>query len=114
MLALALLACSVPGYDCGKASWYGHERKGKIMANHKRFDPGARTAASYAYPLGTVLEVTSADRRVFVNVTDRGPARRLGRLLDLSERAARELHYNGRGVIDVQVMVVKFTPEVVQ
>ena len=112
MLALALLTCSLPGYDYGKASWYGNERAGRVMANRRRFDPRRHTAASNMYPLGTVLEVQANGRTVHVTVTDRGPASRLGRLLDLSQSAAQALHVHGRGILDVRVMVLKFKPEV--
>jgi rare lipoprotein A len=91
------------------ASWYGEEHRGKLMANGKRFDPDAFTAASWFYPLGTKLRVTlvSASKpepepgrlestpkslsdslaaektplpaSVIVTVTDRGPARRFVR-----------------------------------
>ena len=95
----------------GKASWYGYEwttGKRGTMANGKRFDPQRFSAASYDYPLGTVLEVTNQanGQRVAVMVTDRGPQRRLGRLLDLSEAAATALNYHQSGVATVVVRVL--------
>jgi rare lipoprotein A len=80
------------------------------MANGARFNPRKRTAASYNFPLGTELEVTNLrnGRRVRVTVTDRGPARRLGRLIDLSEAAAQSLDYRRSGLTNVSVMVIKY------
>lgn len=100
-----------PTYIFGKASWYGYEwttGKRGTMANGRRFNPRAWTAASYDYPLGTVLQVTNQanGRNIAVMVTDRGPARHLGRLLDLSEAAARALDYHEAGVTTVAVRVL--------
>jgi rare lipoprotein A len=98
----------------GKASWYGYEwtvGKRGTMANGKRFNPATYSAASYEYPLGSVLLVTNNTngKQVAVMVTDRGPARRLGRLLDLSESAATALDYHEAGIttVDVKVLVPK-------
>jgi rare lipoprotein A len=100
----------------GKASWYGYEwttGKRGTMANGKRFDPQRFSAASYDYPLGTVLEVTNQanGQRLTVPITDRGPAKRLGRLLDLSEAAATALgyHRDGIAVVAVRVLVLPHT-----
>ena len=100
-----------PAFAWGKASWYGYEwTRGKrgTMANGRRFNPRAWTAASYDYPLGTVLQITNQanGRNIAVMVTDRGPARHLGRLLDLSEAAARALDYHEAGVTTVAVRVL--------
>jgi rare lipoprotein A len=98
----------------GKASWYGYEwttGKRGVMANGRKFNPQAFSAASYEYPLGSVLLVTNNanGKQVAVMVTDRGPARRLGRLLDLSESAATALDYHEAGIttVDVKVLVPK-------
>lgn len=92
----------------GKAAYYGDGYRGKLMANGKRFDPDARTCASFAFPLGTVLRVRSlrTGRAVNVTVTDRGPAARLGRLVDLSQRAFADIAPLGWGVIDVDAEVL--------
>lgn len=115
LLMSGCFAAAPTGYDTGQASWYGwewttgHGRRG-TMANGARFNPRKRTAASYNFPLGTELEVTNLrnGRRVRVTVTDRGPARRLGRLIDLSEAAAQSLDYRRSGLTNVSVMVIKY------
>ena len=116
MIALLLAAGSAQAAPIahGKASWYGYEwttGKRGTMANGKRFNPAVYSAASYEYPLGSVLLVTNNTngKQVAVMVTDRGPARRLGRLLDLSESAATALGYHDAGIttVDVKVLVPK-------
>lgn len=77
-----------------QASWYGEEHRGKRMANGRPFDPDALTCASWFHPFGTLLRVAHGDKVVVVQVTDRGPARRLvaaGREIDLSHAAFRRL-----------------------
>ena len=122
LLALILLASSVvvaapgpqPEVRQGRASWYGAEwttGKRGTMANGARFNPRAWSAATYDYPLGSVLLVTNTanGRRIAVMVTDRGPARRLNRLIDLSEAAATALDYHKDGVTTVSVRVLVAT-----
>jgi rare lipoprotein A len=95
----------------GRASWYGAEwttGKRGTMANGARFNPRAWSAATYDYPLGSVLLVTNTanGKRIAVMVTDRGPAHKLGRLIDLSEAAATALDYHRAGVTTVSVQVL--------
>lgn len=77
----------------GIASWYGESHRGRLMANGRPFNPDAMTCASWHHPLGTVLRVTRLEtgKSVLVTVTDRGPARRLKREVDLSRAAFRRL-----------------------
>lgn len=115
LLASAAGAAPMPRvaepWQWGKASWYGYEcvtsHRG-TMANGRRFNPRAQTAASWVYPLGSILLVTNQanGRRVAVMVTDRGPAQHLGRLLDLSESAATALDYRHDGLATVAVRVL--------
>ena len=98
----------------GRASWYGYEwttGKRGTMANGNRFNPRAWSAATYDYPLGSMLLVTNTanGKRIAVMVTDRGPARRLHRLIDLSEAAATALGYHKDGITTVSVRVLVAT-----
>jgi rare lipoprotein A len=89
-----------------RASWYGEEHRGLPMANGQRFDPNKLTAASWFFALGTRVVVTHADRSVVVEITDRGPAKRLleeGRKIDLSRAAFAKLASPELGLIDVMV-----------
>src|SRR5262245_29167793 len=95
-LILLATAVSVPAgapvkHQLGHASWYGEAHRGKLMANGKKFDPDKLTAASWFYPLGSKVLVTtsgasSQGKSVLVTITDRGPAWDLvrdGRIIDL-------------------------------
>lgn len=93
----------------GLASWYGDEHRGRPMANRRPFDPDRLTCASWFYPLGTWLVVERTDGiagRVVVQVTDRGPHRRLvraGRIVDLSRAAFARIEGLEMGLCEVRV-----------
>jgi rare lipoprotein A len=85
------------------ASWYGAQHQGRKMANGQRFDRHKYTAASWYFPLGTVVRVVNLKNgeSVEVTITDRGPNLRLHRVLDLSEAAADLLGYVDDGLTPV-------------
>lgn len=87
----------------GSASWYGAEQGGRRTASGERYDPKALTAAHNSLAFGTLLRVTSlaTGRTVTVRVNDRGPGH--GRLIDLSEAAARRLGTRACGVAQVTI-----------
>jgi peptidoglycan lytic transglycosylase len=87
----------------GIASWYGKQHQGRKMANGQRFDRRKLTAASWDFPLGTVIRVVNLENgaQVVVTITDRGPNHRLHRILDLSEAAAEKLDYVDQGLTRV-------------
>jgi rare lipoprotein A len=90
----------------GLASWYGEEHRGKFMANGRPFDPDKFTAASWDYPLDTRVRVFHGQRSVAVEITDRGPAKRLvkqGRVIDLSYAAFQALSDPSLGLIQVEL-----------
>lgn len=88
--------------ECGMASWYGSE-SGSRTASGEHFDPDGITAAHRSLPFGTRIVVTDmhTGRSVRVRVTDRGPARWTGRIIDLSRGAARRLGMIKRGTARV-------------
>jgi rare lipoprotein A len=87
----------------GTASWYGKQHQGRKMANGKRFDRRKLTAASWYFPLGTVIRVVNLEsgESVVLTITDRGPNHRLHRIIDLSEAAAEHLGYVHNGLTSV-------------
>ena len=93
--------------DRGVASWYGEAFHGKLTANGEVFDKTALTAAHRKLPLGSVVRVMNLNngRVVKVRVTDRGPYVP-GRILDLSEAAARELGMVEAGTAAIQLEVL--------
>lgn len=95
----------------GLASWYGYECAEKPMANGKPFNPSAMTAAAWNFPLGTKVTVMNVANRktVIVEITDRGPARRLGRLIDLSKAAFSAIADPDKGLIEV--VVTQYEPK---
>lgn len=103
LAALFLVLC-INCQAADQASWYGESHRGLLMANGQPFNPNRLTAASWFYPLGTKVVVTHDDRSVVVEITDRGPAKRLvqdGRKIDLSRAAFARLADTDLGLIDV-------------
>lgn len=88
----------------GTASFYGAAFRGRATASGERFNPDAMTAAHRTLPFGTCLRVENpaAGRAVRVRVNDRGPYSG-GRILDLSEAAARALAFVRQGVAHVRL-----------
>src|SRR6267154_2095513 len=101
---VVLMLLSVTAKAADRASWYGEQHRGLLMANGQCFDPDKFTAASWFYDLGTKVVVTHDNRSVIVEITDRGPAKRLaraGRKIDLSRTAFERLADPEVGLIDV-------------
>ena len=86
-------------FQTGRASFYRH---GARTANGERFDPSGMTAAHRTLPFGTRVRVVEPDsgRDVVVRINDRGPFTG-GRVIDLSEGAARALGIVAAGVTEV-------------
>ena len=102
LLTLMVIGTLSSAKTVGKASWYGKREQGKLTASGTRFDRNAYTCASRTYPMGTWLIVRFHRRRVLVKVTDRGPWVE-GRILDLSERAAKDIGLRPYGVATVEI-----------
>jgi rare lipoprotein A len=87
------------------ASYYGApgEYLNRRTASGEVFRPMGLTAAHRSLPFGTRLRVGFRGRSVVVRVTDRGPARRTGRSLDLSRGAAAVLGLTRVGVGRVSI-----------
>lgn len=88
----------------GKASYYGRKFHKKRTASGISYDHNAYTCAHKDFPFGTKLVVRNPfnDKKVVVEVTDRGPFRR-GRIIDLSWIAAKELDIIRHGIATVEV-----------
>ncbi len=99
-----------PGGDVqtGIASWYGGKHHGGPTASGERFNKNSMTAAHRTLKMGTRVRVTRKKngRSVVVRINDRGPYSK-GRIIDLSEAAARELDMIDDGIAQVRVEVVK-------
>ena len=91
----------------GLASYYGSEFAGRRTASGERFDPSGFTAAHRSLPFGSKVRVTntSTGASVIVRINDRGPFSR-GRLIDVSQAAARQLGLIGPGSGRVSLAVL--------
>lgn len=93
-----------PGPQLGRASWYGGRHVGRPTASGEIFTSHLRTAAHRDLPLGSWVRVINLQnqRSVLVRINDRGPF--IGdRVIDLSERAARDLDMVDQGIAEVRL-----------
>ena len=94
--------------ETGIASWYGapyHNRRG---SNGEIYDMHAMTAAHRTLPLGTIARVTDlkTGSSAIVRITDRGPFIE-GRIIDLSQAAAKQIGMIQRGTAEVRLDVLE-------
>ncbi len=94
--------------EYGKASFYDPKLAGKRTASGEIYNPREMTAAHRTLPFGTWVRVTalSSKKSVVVRINDRGPFVR-GRIIDLSNEAARRLGILKQGIADVKVEILK-------
>ena len=106
---LAAIAPAPAGENLGTgtASWYGGDFAGRRTASGERFDPEELTAAHRSLPFGSLVRVTRLDsgRSVVVRINDRGPFTS-GRVIDISEAAARRIGLIGPGHGEVDLELV--------
>jgi rare lipoprotein A len=88
--------------ETGMASWYGPS--GQRAADGSKFDGTGMTAAHKTLPLGTTVRVTNLvnNESIMVKITDRGPFSH-GRIIDLSEGAAKKIDLYRMGIAKVRV-----------
>lgn len=93
----------------GVASYYSVGFNGKRTASGEIFNKNAMTAAHREFPFGTLLRVTNLTngKSVEVTVNDRGPFEK-GRIIDLSEGAARIIGMIQPGTAEVKIQVLKW------
>ena len=97
-----------PDYDeTGIASWYGPTFYGHATANGEIYNAGDLTAAHRTLPMPVNVRVTNLDngKSVVLRVNDRGPYAK-GRIIDVSEQAAKLLGFYGQGTARVRVTYV--------
>lgn len=92
----------------GNASFYSFEFHGNQTASGELFDLADFTAAHRTLPFGTYIKVRSkeTDESIVVRINDRGPYAK-GRIIDLSEAAARVIGGYHDGVIPVLLEEVR-------
>jgi rare lipoprotein A len=97
-----------PDYDeTGIASWYGPGFYGNLTADGELFTSKDLTAAHKTLPMPVNVRVTNLEngQSLVVRVNDRGPFA-AGRIIDLSERAAKLLGFYEKGTAKVRVQYV--------
>jgi rare lipoprotein A (peptidoglycan hydrolase) len=87
----------------GEASFYGEEFAGNPTAIGHIFNPELFTAAHRTLPLPSFLHVRYGQMCATVLLNDRGPYVD-GRVLDLSEGAARYLGLPGVGIVQAEIL----------
>lgn len=118
LLFFMLFCTNLFASEIGTASYYGLEA---CKFNPHRACPtasgrslrelaelGIPYAASWQYPMGTHLKVTNLanGKSVTVIILDRGPAKRLHRIIDLSKESFSKIADPKLGIIRVSVEVV--------
>lgn len=93
--------------ETGVASWYGVPYHGRRAASGEIYDMQQLTAAHRSLPFQTWVEVTnlSNGKQVDVRINDRGPFVN-GRILDLSQAAARDIDMLRAGTTRVRLKVI--------
>lgn len=101
-----------PDYNVvGMASWVGKEFQGKSTASGEPFNRYGFTAAHPTLPINALVQVTnlSNGHSVTVRINDRGPFVK-GRIISLSEQAAKKLRFHTSGLTKVKVEYVGAAP----
>jgi rare lipoprotein A len=106
LLILVVLFSSCSRYitETGTASYYGDKFNHRQTASGKKFNKHRLTAAHKTLPFGTkviVINLTNHER-VKVRITDRGPFVK-GRIIDLSEKAAKKINMTRQGIAQVEL-----------
>jgi rare lipoprotein A len=88
----------------GIASYYGGKFIGRLTANGEIYDANKLTAAHKTLPFGTMVKVTNLknNKSVIVRINDRGPFVS-GRIIDLSEAAAKKIEMLQVGIQKVEI-----------
>ncbi len=88
----------------GIASWYGRMFHGRKTSNGETYDMHGRTAAHKTLPMNTRLLVQNLEngRETVVRINDRGPFV-TGRIIDLTQTAAKEIGMIRKGTARVRI-----------
>lgn len=111
LLPVAVNAQLVGDKQSGLASYYSAEYNGAQTAYGTVYDRNDLVAAHKAYPFNSTVSVRNEANglTVVVRIIDKGPFIR-GRIIELSERAARELGMLGERTVPVELTLLS-TPD---
>ncbi len=100
-------ADAASGCQVGEASYYADAFHGRKTANGERFNMHAMTAASthFSNKRNIRVRVTNLDNgeSAVVRINDYGPAKKTGRVIDVSLEAAKNLDMIQSGTAPVRV-----------
>jgi rare lipoprotein A len=101
-------ATSDTGVQTGIATVYAMDMRDKPTASGVPYDPARMTAAHRSLPLGTRVKVINlaTQQSVAVTINDRWGGGQ-GRIINLSERAAREVGFGSAGTINVRIELIE-------
>lgn len=93
----------------GVASWYGPDFHSKVTSNGETYNMYSHTAASKTLPMNTIVRVFNKEnsKTTIVRINDRGPFVD-GRIIDLSNVAARDIDMVGKGTANVRIEIIGF------
>jgi rare lipoprotein A len=93
--------------ESGIASYYARKFHGRKTANGERFHKGKMTIAHKTLPFGSIVHVRDikTDSVLLVRVNDRGPFV-TGRIIDLSQEAAKMLNLEDLTDVEIQTLVL--------
>lgn len=97
----------------GIASWYGPKFHARKTSNGEIYDMYASTAAHKTLPMNSMVKVDNLEngKSVIVRVNDRGPFVS-GRIIDLSNKAARAIDMVGKGTAKVKITILGFNAKI--
>lgn len=89
----------------GTATYYARKYNGRRTYSGARYNPQKLTAAHATLPMGSKVKVVNLtnDREVVVTINDRCRKRKSSHI-DLSQAAARELRFFGKGITKVRII----------
>ncbi|PLY11201.1 MAG: septal ring lytic transglycosylase RlpA family lipoprotein [Arcobacter sp.] len=99
----------------GISSWYGPNFNAKPTSNGEIYNMYKATAAHKTLPMNTMLKVENLEngKSTIVRVNDRGPF--VGtRIIDLSNKAARDIDMVAKGTAKVRITVLGFHAKIAQ
>lgn len=99
----------------GISSWYGPNFHAKPTSNGEIYNMYKATAAHKTLPMNTMLRVDNLEngKSTIVRVNDRGPF--VGsRIIDLSNKAARDIDMVGKGLAKVKITVLGFHAKIAE
>jgi len=105
---LAVAQDSAPSTETGVAACYSHRLVGHRTSSGQKYNPNALTAAHATIPVGTHVKVTNIEngKSIVVVINDHLSAHAGGGIImDISQRACKELGFGRGGEAKVKLEV---------